>query len=61
MDHRNHGDTLSPAKVDRPDRERVCRHCESVVRLVRTIMDSPTGRSVRMFECAECGLRTWDD
>jgi hypothetical protein len=61
MNHRTHGDTLSPVEVDEPARERTCRQCHTAVRLVRTFMDSSTGRSVRMFECAECGARTWDD
>jgi hypothetical protein len=41
--------------------EPTCRHCLADVRLVRSILDSVTGRLVRMFECDDCGQRTWDD
>jgi transposase-like protein len=37
-----------------------CPHCDSVLQLVRTMLDSRSGKSVRMFKC-KCGARTWDD
>jgi len=43
-----------------PVAERTCRHCDAAIKLVRAIMDSTTGRDVFMFECTDCGQRTWD-
>jgi hypothetical protein len=44
----------------RKPRELKCERCGSVPRVAKTILDSRTGRSVRMFEC-ECGELIWDD
>lgn len=41
--------------------EQTCRDCLATTDLVRTIMVPATGRTVRMFECSDCGHRTWDD
>jgi hypothetical protein len=38
--------------------EPACQKCPATVRLVRSIMDPTTGRSVRIFECDDCGQRT---
>jgi hypothetical protein len=37
---------------------RSCRNCGDEPKLVRTILDSVKGRSVRMFKC-KCGEQTW--
>jgi hypothetical protein len=42
---------------DRP----ICHNRLADVRLARIILDPATGRLVRMFECDDCGQRTWDD
>jgi hypothetical protein len=58
------GDKLS-GKETQWDRR--CPHCDAQPRLVpeqprlvREMMDSRTGRIIRMFEC-KCGERTWDE
>jgi hypothetical protein len=35
-----------------------CHHCGGKPAVVRTMLDSLTGRTVRMFKC-ECGEQTW--
>ena len=59
--HDNNRDAHGTLELDEPVQEAACRQCQTVARLVRTIMDSATGRSVRMFECSDCGMRMWDD
>jgi hypothetical protein len=41
--------------------EQTCRNCLAPINLIRTMVDSITGRTARVFECDECGQRTWDD
>ena len=55
------GDTLSTIELEEATDETACRQCRTAARLVRTIMDPATGRSIRMFECSDCGVRTWED
>ena len=38
-----------------------CQKCLATVQFIRSIMDPVTGRAVRIFECGDCGQRTWDD
>jgi hypothetical protein len=37
-----------------------CNHCGEKPSQVRTMLDSLTGRTVRMFKC-KCGEQTWSD
>jgi hypothetical protein len=37
-----------------------CHHCGEKPSLVRTMLDSLTGRTVRMFKC-KCGEQTWSE
>jgi hypothetical protein len=36
-----------------------CRFCGGRLTLVRTIMESESGVVIHMFECLQCGDRTW--
>jgi hypothetical protein len=38
----------------------VCGHCDKKPVLVRTMLNSQNGRTVRMFKC-ECGEQTWSE
>ena len=58
QDDRRHADSLELEDVPTGP---TCRNCLASVRLIRSMMDSATGRHVRMFECDDCGQRTWDD
>jgi hypothetical protein len=42
------------------DAQRSCPRCEAVPRLVRQILDSRTGKTVRMFEC-KCRGYSWSE
>jgi hypothetical protein len=37
-----------------------CTGCGSVPHAVQTILDSRTGKRIRLYQC-ECGERVWDD
>ena len=37
-----------------------CSHCGKKAALVRTMLNSQNGRTVRMFKC-ECGEQTWSE
>lgn len=39
---------------------RLCNTCGEKPALVRTMLDSLSGRTVRMFKC-KCGEQTWAD
>ena len=41
-----------------PNPVRACSNCDKKPALVRTMLDSNNGRTVRMFKC-ECGEQTW--
>jgi hypothetical protein len=41
--------------------EPTCRRCLADFQTIRIMMDPATGRSVRIFECDDCGQQTWDD
>jgi hypothetical protein len=43
-----------------PNPIRACNHCGERPALVRTMLNSLTGRTVRMFNC-ECGEQTWSE
>src|ERR1700743_2284092 len=44
---------------DQPaDTRHSCPRCDAMPSLVRQMLDSRTGKTVRMFEC-ECGERVW--
>ena len=38
-----------------------CRFCGGELALLKTIMDSESGIVTHMFECRQCGERTWTD
>jgi hypothetical protein len=40
---------------------RDCRFCGAKLTLVRTIVESESGIVIHMFECLQCGDRTWID
>jgi hypothetical protein len=42
------------------DTRRGCPHCGAMPSLVRQILDSRTGKAVRMFEC-KCGKHSWSE
>ena len=37
---------------------RSCNRCGGIPAIVRTMLNSTTGRTIRMYECS-CGERTW--
>jgi hypothetical protein len=39
---------------------RRCRLCGEKLELVRTVMNTDSGKIIHMFECS-CGERIWDD
>jgi hypothetical protein len=43
-----------------PDPTPACHHCGEKPALVRSMLDSLSGRTVRMFKC-ECGEQTWSE
>jgi hypothetical protein len=43
------------------DNLRRCPKCAAPTRLTHTILDSRRGSTVRLFRCAACGDRLWDD
>jgi hypothetical protein len=40
------------------DTERLCQRCETIPICIRQILDSRSGKTVRMFEC-KCARRSW--
>jgi len=36
-----------------------CRFCGGTLTLLKTIMESESGVVIRIFECLQCGDRTW--
>ena len=38
-----------------------CRFCAGRLTLFKTIMESESGVVIHMFECLQCGDRTWTD
>lgn len=45
--------------VQEVDDDVVCPICAVQTRLVRAFLDSREGKTVRMFECHECGELVW--
>jgi hypothetical protein len=43
-----------------PNPVRTCNACGEKPALVRSMLDSLSGRTVRMFKC-KCGEQTWSD
>jgi len=39
----------------------LAKKCLATVQFIRSIIDSTTARAARIFECGDCGQRTWDD
>jgi hypothetical protein len=39
---------------------RMCSHCGEKLALIRTMLNSLNGRTIRMFKC-ECGEKTWSE
>ena len=37
-----------------------CSACAAFPRLAQTILDTRTGKTVRLYQC-QCGERIWDD
>jgi hypothetical protein len=55
------GETFYCEVCNRPaDTNRGCPHCDAMPGLVRKILDSRTGKTVRMFEC-KCGQHSWSE
>ena len=38
-----------------------CRFCAGRLTLLKTMMESESGMVIHMFECKQCGERTWTD
>jgi transposase len=38
-----------------------CGLCRETQEVVKVIVDADSGHSIQMFECKNCGERTWDD
>jgi len=51
--------TQSVVNDAREDDDVVCPICTVRTRLVRAFLDSREGKTVRMFECHECGELVW--
>jgi hypothetical protein len=43
-----------------PNPIRICSQCGEKPVLVRTVLNSQNGRTVRMFKC-DCGEQTWSE
>ena len=53
------GPTTPPA-APRSQPTRSCECCGEMPYLVRSLLDSNTGKTIRMFECL-CGERSWSE
>jgi len=54
-----YGGEKSPAKGTQEE-DRRCTNCGARPHLVKTLLDTRYGKSVRMFEC-KCGKLIWED
>ena len=43
------------------DTRRRCPSCAAFARLTHTVLNSRTGKTVRLYRCDQCGERIWDD
>ena len=56
----NRSDMIQSGTNDaREDDDVACPICAVRTRLVRAFLDSREGKTVRMFECHECGELVW--
>jgi len=44
-----------------PADDRRCPHCDGSLRLLRTLLHTVNGKTVRVFECGACTRLVWDD
>lgn len=51
-------DSAPPSQMLRALPIRNCARCGGVMPIVRTMLNSTTGKTIRMFECT-CGERAW--
>ena len=49
-----------PSKVEGVPPVPICNRCGAVMAIVRTMLNSTTGKTIRMFECT-CGERAWPE
>lgn len=56
--NQNKLDSSPPSKVQAALPVRICNRCGGVMAIVRTMLNSTTGKTIRMFECS-CGERAW--
>lgn len=49
-----------PSKAQGVIPVRSCDRCGAAMAAVRTMLNSTTGKNIRMFECT-CGERAWSD
>jgi uncharacterized protein YlaI len=38
-----------------------CPTCAGPSRLIMTMLDTKTGKPIRLYKCQKCGQRVWDD
>lgn len=50
---------FSSDKMTGTHEDRRCSHCDTQPKLVYQMLDSRSGKTIRMFEC-KCGERGWD-
>jgi hypothetical protein len=50
---------FSSDKMTGTHEDRRCSHCDTQPKLVYQMLDSRSGKTIRMFEC-KCGERSWD-
>jgi hypothetical protein len=53
-------DKAELAKIQIRAENRRCVSCAAFARLLYTMLDSRTGKSVRLYQC-QCGERIWDE
>jgi hypothetical protein len=52
-------DYFSPEKMTRTQEDHRCSNCDTQRMLIYQMLDSRSGKTIRMFEC-KCGERSWD-
>jgi DNA-directed RNA polymerase subunit RPC12/RpoP len=52
---------VTPIEPQMKHRQRRCPRCTVSYRLTYSILDSRRGRTVRLYQCADCGARLWED
>jgi hypothetical protein len=54
-------DATSDQKAGLLDHGPSCRTCAAPSRLIMTMLDTRTGKPIRLYKCQNCGQRIWDD